>query len=310
MFGLRFANVILKDPTVLQSNNWSYTKHCANNSEQLQFHSMRICLGKTISMTIIKSMSFVFLIGVSGIAFSQQKQDSAKPMASPTPMDLPDPMLLFGEERRGMIVKSLQELPPSVRSNLEQGLKAKKGTFSTNLAKDGSLLSSGTLTLEYWDLGVDANGQYRTAKAIAKSANVRSRGITERDFSLSLSDIRASPLSKLNFQGLLPSSVTAPRPWTTAMRVFSDEQNNIYTLQEDDLRAGRSAFMLRERMNVTVNGNLGTLVRLQSQEGAVSWTLLWVRRDRTNELAVHCDHGACLGPEQVLKLASSIRFVE
>ena len=219
-------------------------------------------------------------------------------------------MLLLPPEGGGVIIKSIQDIPPSMRGGFEQGLKGKKGAFKATVAKEYATAASGSSMLEYWDLGSEPNdASQRIGKAIVESAKARSKGVTDQDFSFALSDVRSSILDKMSFLGLLPSGVTSQRPWTTAMRVYLDQYDNIYTLQERDVSSG-SSFFIKERMNVTVSGRLGTMVRSQSMDAAASWTLLWIWNDRINELDVHCKKGDCVAPDELLRIASSIRFVE
>ena len=261
-------------------------------------------------MTIFRTVFLALQIGASCISLSQPSQAPIQSTSLPAPPDLPNPMLLLPSEGGGVIVKSIQDFPPSMRGGFEQGLKGKKGTFKATVAYEDAVSASSSSMLEYWDLGREPNdASQRIAKAIVESARARSIGVTERDFSFALSDVRSSILDKMRFLGLLPSGVTSQRPWNTAMRVYLDQHNNIYTLQERDVSSG-SSFFIKERMNVSVNGRPGTMVRSQSMDAAASWTLLWIWNNRINELDVHCKKGECVAPEQLLKIASSIRFVE
>jgi hypothetical protein len=247
--------------------------------------------------------ALALLAFANGNALSQQ-MDAKGNKASPiiTPADLPSPRLFFNNETRGIIVRSIKDFPEPSRIKFEAKFKAE-----ATLAKSSSA-ATGSVTV--WDHGVDVNdGPRRIAKATAEAVKRgKFKGSSELEYSFKFSNVDNSAMANLQFLGMIASGDPSRSPLTSAIRVFIDNKGTIFALQEDDfsVTAGGSAMAIKELLAVDVGGKLGQLVKIRNAKGDETWLLNWIHKERTINLTVSCDTGACINAEEMLKIGTSI----
>lgn len=229
------------------------------------------------------------------VAFNAAESFAQGEPQRPPPFDVRALAQLPSQEPGTVRIVSLDELPPSMRSAFSLTAKQSNSKFAKQATSQYFVTTGSPEDLAFFER--------------VEGTAVRDRKLLLESMSGPIAKFEpVGDAAKLAWQGFVREVPASNGKFNRVTQIFRASSGEMVSLMQWDLAAaGTSVLIVRENLNVAVNGVPATLVAVTDETGRSLWRLAWISGNFQYEISAS---GYGVSPDSanlILRLAEAVR---